>query len=342
MHIFNIRRGNNLAIDLGDSNTVLSKVDQDPQSHPSLVVLNRNDNSLKAVGKDAYEMLGKLQDNFKAVNPLKQGLISDFVSAKDMLRALVGVAYPKNNILSGFDYIIAGIPYVSTEVERRALRDSLEQFNASRPFLIFEPLAAAIGLGLDISEPDGKFIIDLGGGITEAVVLSLSGIVTHRALKTAGDAFDLDIQQHIKKEYNVDIGIHRAEQVKIQVGAAIKLVQDPPQPISVIGKDSTSGIPRSIQIGYSEVAFALDNSLSKIEQMIVQTLEDCPPELAGDIYANGIHITGGNSFLRGLKERISDKVKLPVHQDPEALLSVYKGIITILKDPDRYKALLFK
>jgi len=341
MQIFSIRRGNNFAIDLGNSNTILSKVDHS-QSHPSLVVLNKNDNSVKAVGKEAFEMLGKVQDNFKVVKPLKEGLISDFNSTREMLKALVGSAYPKSSVLSGFDYIISGVPYASTEVERRALRDSLEQFSSSKTFLIFEPIAAAIGMGLNISEPDGKFIIDIGGGITEAAVLSLSGIVTHRALKIAGDTFDDDIQKYVKKEYNMDIGIHMAEQIKIQVGSALDILENPPTPFAVVGKDSVSGIPRGIQIGFSEIAFALDNSISKIEQAILQTLEECPPELAGDIYANGIHLTGGASSLRGLKERISAKVKLPVHQDPEALLSVSKGMITILKEPEKYKPVLFK
>lgn len=341
MALFSIRRGNNFAIDLGNSNTILSKVDQF-QSYPSLVVLNKTDNTVKAVGKEAFEMQGKLQENFKVIKPLKEGLISDFNSTREMLKALVGTAYPKNSILSGFDYVIAGVPYASTEVERRALRDSLEQFSSSKTFLIYEPIAAAIGMGLDISEPDGKFVVDIGGGITEAVVLSLSGIVTHKALKTAGDTFDEDIQQYVRKEYSLDIGIHMAEQIKIQVGCALETMENPPVPFSVIGKDAVSGIPRGIEIGYAEVAYALDHSIVKIEQAILQALEECPPELAGDIYANGIHMTGGSSFLRGLQDRISAKVKLPVHQDPESLLSVSKGMITILKEPEKFKSVLFK
>src|SRR5690554_1454484 len=341
MALFSIRRGNNFAIDLGNSNTILSKVDQS-HSYPSLVVLNKTDNTVKAVGKEAFEMLGKLPENFKVIKPLKEGLISDFNSTREMLKALVGTAYPKSSILSGFDYIIAGVPYASTEVERRALRDSLEQFSSSKTYLIFEPIAAAIGMGLDITEPDGKFVIDIGGGITEAVVLSLSGIVTHKALKIAGDSFDDDIQNYVRKEYNMDIGIHTAEQIKIKVGSAVEILEPPPVPFAVVGKDSVSGIPRGIEIGYSEIALALDNSISKIEQAILQTLEECPPELAGDIYSNGIHMTGGTSSLRGLKERISSKVKLPVHPDQEALLSVSKGMITILKEPEKYKAILFK
>lgn len=341
MQIFSLRKGNSFAIDLGNSNTILSKVDNS-LSHPSLVVLNKNDNTIKAVGKEAFDMLGKVQDNLKVIKPLKEGLIADFNSTRDMLKALVGSAYPKNSLLSGFDFIIAGVPYASTEVERRALRDSLEQFNSSKTYLIFEPIAAAIGMGLDISQPDGKFIVDIGGGITEAVVLSLSGIVNHRSIKTGGDTFDDDIQKHVKKEYNIDIGINMAEQVKIQVGVAMDAIQDPPAPISVVGKDAVNGIPREIKLGPAEIAYALDTSIIKIEQAILQALEECPPELAGDIYSNGIHLTGGASLLRGFRERISTKVKLSVHQDQEALGSVSKGMTVILKDPSKYRTILFK
>jgi len=341
MQIFSLRKGNSFAIDLGNNNTILSKVDSS-LSHPSLVVLNKSDNTIRAVGKEAFEMLGKVQDNLKVIKPLKEGLIADFNSTRDMLKALVGSAYPKSSLLSGFDFIIAGVPYASTEVERRALRDSLEQFNSSKTYLIFEPIAAAIGMGLDISEPDGKFIVDIGGGITEAVVLSLSGIVNHRSIKIGGDTFDDDIQKHVKKEYNLDIGINMAEQVKIQVGVAMEAIMDPPAPIFVVGKDAVSGIPREIQLRSSEIAYALDTSIIKIEQAILQTLEECPPELAGDIYSNGIHLTGGGSLLRGFRERIASKVKLSVHQDQEALGSVSKGMTVILKDPGKFRTILFK
>lgn len=341
MQIFSLRRGNSFAVDLGNNNTILSKVDRS-LTHPSLVVLNKNDHSIKAVGKEAFEMLGKVQDSYRVVKPLKEGLIADYNSTREMLKTLVSSAYPKNSLLSGFSHIIAGIPYASTEVERRALRDSLDQFNASKIFLIFEPIAAAIGMGLDISEPDGRFVVDIGGGITESVALSLSGIVSHQAIKTAGDTLDADIQQFVKAEYNVDIGVNMAEQVKIHVGAAVENIENPPDPLPVIGKDSVTGIPREIHLSHTDIAAAVSNSVTKIEQSILQTLEACPPELSGDIYDNGIHLTGGASLLRGFRERLAAKVRIPVHQDPEALCSVAKGMIAILKDPDRYRTVLFR
>src|SRR5690554_6636529 len=341
MQIFSIRRGNSLAIDLGNSNTILSKIDSF-YSHPSLVVLNQKDNSLKAVGKDAADMFGRVQDNLKVVRPLKEGLIADFHSAKEMLKALVAISYPKNSILSGFDQIIAGVPFASTEVERRALRGSLEQFGSSRTFLVYEPLAAAAGIGLEIGEADGKFVVDIGGGITEAAVISLSGIVNHSVTKVAGDSFDQAIQKYIRDNYGVDIGINMAEQVKIHVGAATNLTEDIPEPFSVVGKDAKDGIPRGIDLTHTVIADALDSSISRIEQLIIETLEECPPELSGDIYANGIHLTGGSSLLRGLGTRIASKIKIPVHSDPEALYSVSKGMIAILKDPTKFRPILFK
>src|SRR5690554_4039277 len=341
MQIFSLRRGNSFAVDLGNNNTILSKIDSS-SSHPSLVVLNKNDQTIKAVGKEAFEMLGKVQDNYKVVRPLKEGLISDYNSTREMLKALVSSAYPKNSLLSGFNHIIAGIPFASTEVERRALRDALEQFSPSKILLIFEPIAAAIGMGLDIREPNGKFVVDIGGGIAESVVLSLSGIVSHQSIKTAGDTFDTDIQHFVKTEYNLDIGTNMAEQVKIHVGAAMDNIASPPSPLSVIGKDSVNGIPREIHLTHTAIAYAVNSSLSKIEQSMLQTLEECPPELSGDIYTNGIHMTGGASLLRGFRERIAVKVGIPVHQDPEALCSVAKGMIAILKDPNQYRTVLFK
>src|SRR5690606_35040150 len=216
--------------------------------------------------------------------------------------------------------------------ERRALRDTLDLFNSSKTFLLYEPLAAAIGIGLDIRQPEGQFLVDIGGGITEAVVISLSGIVNYHSITVAGDSFDEDIQKYFKRNYNLDIGLNMAEYVKINVGAAREITTDCPEPLHVIGKDAITGIPKGILIDHLEIAYVLNTSIIKIEQAIMQTLEECPPGLAGDIYENGIHLTGRGSLLRGFKERLEAKVKLPVLQDENALFSVSKGITTVLGD----------
>lgn len=342
MEKFGFTRGHNLAIDLGNNNTILTDKVNNPLSQPSFVVFDSNNSSVRAVGKEAYEMLGKAPRTLKVIKPLKGGVIADFNSASKMLHALIRNVYPKRTFFSGFDYVISGVPYSTTEVERRALRDTLDQFNSSKTFLLFEPLAAAIGIGLDIREPEGQFLIDVGGGITEAVVISLSGIVNYHSIKVGGDSFDDDIQKYFKKNYNMDVGLNMAENVKIKVGAAHEILEGAPEPFYVIGKDSITGIPKGVLIDHLEVAYILNNTIIKIEQAVLRTLEECPPELSGDIYKNGIHLTGGGSLLRGLKERLESKVKIPVLQDSNALFSVSKGISIVLNDLDNYRAVLFK
>jgi rod shape-determining protein MreB len=197
-------------------------------------------------------------------------------------------------------------------------------------------------MDLDITEPDGKMVVDIGGGITEIVVISLSGIACFQSIKAAGDTMDEEIQHYFRRKYNMAIGLKTAEQVKIQVGAVADKIENAPAPMHVKGKDLMRGIPVTRLIDHVEVAGVLDKSISAIELSIVQTLERCPPELAGDIYGNGIYLTGGNAYLRGLKQRLERKTKLPIHIDPCALHSVSKGIAKTLKDPKKYRTVLLQ
>lgn len=342
MKLFSFRRRHNVAIDFGNNNIIITDQNNKLWSQPSYVTLDTHSKAVRAVGKHAYDMLGKVPPSLKVINPMRGGVIADFNAASKMLNALIKKAYPARTIFSSFNYIVSGIPYATTEVERRALRDTLEQFSSSNIFLIFEPIAAALGIGLDIREPDGKFLVDIGGGITEAVVISLSGIVNYRSIKTGGDTFDDDIQKHFKKNHNIDIGLHMAEQIKIKVGAALESIEDEPEPFHVMGKDAVTGIPKGLMVDHKEIAYVLNNTLLKIEQAIIQTLEECPPELASDIYENGVYITGGSAMLRGLRDRIEAKVKIPVYQDPDALYAVANGINVVLKSPETYKPVLFR
>ncbi len=341
--MFNIRlkRGSGIAIDLGNSNTVLATSELNYVSQPSCIAWHRDSHSVKAVGQEAYEMLGKANGHLRVLKPLKEGVIVDYESASCMLKYLVK-QYPRSSLFGGFDDIVAGIPYDTTEVERRALRDALEQFGGNRINLVFEPVAAAIGLGLNIQEPDGKFLVDIGGGITEIVVLSLSGVVSHQSIKVAGDTFDEDIQQFFKSNYNMSVGTRIAEQLKIKVGAATESWHQVLQPCNVVGKDLMTGLPAGKQIDHEEIAYILNNVVAKIEQAVLLALEECPPELAGDIYENGIHLTGGGSLLRGLKQRLEEKTKLPVHHDENALLSVAKGLTTIMQEAKNFKPVVFQ
>jgi rod shape-determining protein MreB len=266
-------------------------------------------------------------------------VISDYESASKMIREMVSTIYARNTRLAGFDSIISGVPFSTSEVERRALRDTLDQFNSRKRHLLFEPLAAAMGMGLDIRQPDGQMIIDIGGGITEIVVISLSGVAVFRSTKIAGDSFNEDIQDYFRRARGVNIGLKTAERIKIQAGSVLENIENPPEPYMVHGKDIIEGIPVAIKTDHREIARVLDKSIRSIEEDILHTLEACPPELAADIWTNGIHVTGGGALLRGLKERLEANINLQVQIDPHPLFSVSKGISKTLASPEKFKNL---
>jgi len=338
----NFLKNKNVAIDLGNNNTVVSDKEKVLLAQPSYIVFDTESHAVKAVGDKAFNIFEKNHEELRPIKPMRGGVIADYDSASKMISAMLSEAYSTMSFLSGYDNIISGIPFFTTEVERRALRDALGQFNSRNTYMVYEPIAAAISMGLDIREPNGKMLIDMGGGITEIVVISLSGIAAFQSLKVAGDTFDEEIQDYFRRNYSMAIGLKTAEQVKIQVGAVLDKIPEAPPPMKVRGKDLKEGIPVVRTVSHSEVASILEKSVSAIEHSIVQTLETCPPELAADIYLNGIHITGGNAMLRGLKKRFEDKIKLPVHIDPQALLSVSKGVAQTLNDPKKFSSILFQ
>ncbi|HEV8511824.1 MAG TPA: rod shape-determining protein [Cyclobacteriaceae bacterium] len=332
-------KNKSFAIDLGNNNTLLTDENQILLSQPSFIAFEGERRSVKAIGDEAFSMYEKSNDLLKTVKPLQWGVIADYDSAAAMINKMVRQVH-KQNLFNSFDHIISGVPYYATEVERRALRDVLDQFNSKKRQLIVEPLAAAVGMNLNIREPEGKMVIDIGGGITEIVIISLSGVAVFQSVKVAGDSFTMDIQDHFRRIHNLSIGWKTAEQIKIQVGAATSSVKNPPSPIIAKGKDIMEGIPTTREVDHSEVAFILNKSIKSIEESIIQTLEVCPPELSADIYQNGIHLTGGSALLRGLKERLQQSIQLPVHLDEEPLLSVSKGISRVLREPKKYQSVL--
>jgi rod shape-determining protein MreB len=333
-------KNRSFSIDLGNNNTLVADSTRMLLAQPSYIVFNSN-HSVKAVGEQAYEMFEKTHEELTPVKPLRGGVIADFNSASLMIKELVNKAYTqKASFFSGYDHIISGVPYYTTEVERRALRDAIDQFNPRKRSLLFEPLAAAIGMGLNIQEPDGKMVIDIGGGITEIVIISLSGIAAFQSLKVAGDTFDMNIQDYFRRNFNMSIGLKTAEQVKILAGSVLEEIDPIPDTLSVKGKDLMTGIPVIRKIDHREIAFILEKSMSSIERSIIQTLETCPPELAADIYQNGMHITGGSSLLRGLKQRFEKTMKLPVHLDEQPLSSVSRGIARVLANPKKFTGVL--
>lgn len=334
-----LSRTRNLGIDLGNTNTLVIDQNHLLLSEPSVLVVDSENNHVEAVGEKAYQMLEKVHSHLRPIRPLKGGVISDGDSAKKLMRELVWkVSRP--SLLKGFKYVISGVPFDTTPVEKRALRDTLEQFNASHLHLVHEPIAAAIGMGLNIQEPEGKLIVDIGGGITEVVVISLSGVASFQSTRVAGDDLDAEIQDHFRREHHLAIGIRTAEEIKKRIGCIFAPLANPQERVLVKGKDIREGIPASRWVDQTELCQVLERPFLQIESCIHQSLEVCPPELAGDIFQNGLYITGGNAGLKGLQERFNHAFGLPVNIDPQSLLSVSKGVGHILNKPTQFKGVL--
>ncbi len=329
-----------IAIDLGTANTLIIYKDQVVVDEPSIVAIDSRTQSIIAVGTKAMQMQGKTHSDIETIRPLKDGVIADFMAAEAMIRGFISMINEKNSWVKPSLTMVICIPSGITEVEKRAVFDSAEHANARERYLIQEPMAAALGIGLDVEQPTGNMIVDIGGGTTEIAVISLSGIVTDESIRIAGDEFTYDIVEYIKRQHNMLIGERTAESIKINVGSAIQDLDDPPEDYAVHGRDLITGIPKKIVVSYTEIAGALDKSISKIEEAIMKSLEDTPPELASDIYQRGIHLTGGGALLRGLDKRVSAKTKLPVQVADDPLRAVVRGTGLALKNRHRYTFLM--
>ncbi|MCU0418389.1 MAG: rod shape-determining protein [Cyclobacteriaceae bacterium] len=327
-----------IAIDLGNENTLLADEQGIVSSQPSYIVLEEATHRVAAIGTEAYQIFEKQHERLKPVKPLRGGVIADYESARLMMREMVA-RHCRPRWWQSFDHVISGVPFSTTAVERRALREALDQFNARKTHLFFEPLAAATGMGLTIQSPEGKMVVDIGGGITEMVVIALSGIAVFHSTKVAGDAFTEAIRDYVRREHQLVIGFRTAEYVKATLGAVCTPVGEPAS-LAVKGKDVREGIPTTRTITATEIARVLEKPFQAIEQGIVHTLEVCPPELAADLYQNGIHITGGGALLRGIQKRLEVVLGLPIHLDPQPLLSVSHGIRQALREPARFKGVL--
>jgi len=285
-------------------------------------------------------MDGKVHENLKTIRPLKDGVIADFNAAEGMIREMIKLIYPKKPLFAPSWRMVICIPSSITEVEKRAVRDSAEQAGAKEVYMIHEPMAAALGIGIDVEEPCGNMVIDIGGGTTGISIISLSGIVCDESIRIAGDEFTADIIEAMRRYHSLLIGDRTAEQIKIQVGSALKELDNPPDDVAVNGRDLVTGIPKQIMVSYQEVADALDKSVFKIEEAILKALEKTPPELAADIFRRGLYLTGGGALLRGLDIRISSKIKLPVHIAEDPLRSVVRGTGMALKHVHKYPFLM--
>ncbi|MCI5056262.1 MAG: rod shape-determining protein [Flavobacteriales bacterium] len=329
-----------IAIDLGTANTLIIHNDKVIVDEPSIVAVDRNSGKVIAVGKSAQKMHGKTHENIKTIRPLKDGVIADFYAAEHMIRAFIKKLNTDRKIFSPTLKMVICIPSGITEVEKRAVRDSAEHAGAKEVYLIHEPMAAAIGIGIDVEEPMGNMIIDIGGGTSEIAVIALGGIVCDKSIRVAGDEFTSDIEDYMRRQHNILVGERTAELIKINVGAALVEIDNPPDQMAVHGRDLMTGIPKEIKITHQEIAEALDKSIAKIEEAILSALEMTPPELSADIYKTGIYLAGGGSMLRGLPKRISAKTKLPVHVAEDPLRAVARGTGIALKNINRYTFLI--
>jgi rod shape-determining protein MreB len=330
-----------IAIDLGTANTLIIHNDKVVVDQPSIVAIDRKSDKVIAVGLKAMQMHEKTHANIKTVRPLKDGVIADFRAAESMIREMINMIYGDKKPFFPPRYkMVICIPSGITEVEKRAVKDSAEQAGGQDVKMIHEPMAAAIGIGIDVEEANGNMIIDIGGGTTEIAVIALSGIVCDQSIRVAGDEFTLDIVDYMRRQHNMLIGERTAELIKINVGSALTDLDTSPDDYAVNGRDLMTGIPKQIIVSYSEIAHAIDKSISKIEEAILKALETTPPELAADIFKTGLYLTGGGALLRGLDKRISQKTKLPVHVAEDPLRAVVRGTGIALKNIDRFTFLM--
>jgi rod shape-determining protein MreB len=329
-----------IAIDLGTANILIIHNDKVVVDEPSIVAREVQSGKMIAVGKQAMQMHGKAHEGIRTIRPLKDGVIADFHAAEHMMRGMIKMINPGKRLFQPSLRMVICIPSGITEVEKRAVRDSAEHAGAKEVYLIYEPMAAAIGIGIDVEEPMGNMIIDIGGGTSEIAVIALGGIVCDKSIRVAGDEFTSDIEDYMRRQHNILIGERTAERIKIEIGAALTELDDAPDDLAVHGRDLMTGIPKEIYVSYVEIAHALDKSISKIEEAILSALELTPPELSADIYKTGIYLAGGGSMLRGLDKRISLKTKLPVHVADDPLRAVARGTGIALKNIDRFPFLM--
>lgn len=330
-----------IAIDLGTANTLIIHNDKVVVDSPSIVARDRSSGKIIAVGKEANMMQGKTHENIKTIRPLKDGVIADFDASEKMINEFIrNIPALKKKFFNPSLKMVVCIPSGITEVEMRAVKDSCERVNGKEVYLIHEPMAAAIGIGIDITQPKGNMIVDIGGGTTEIAVIALGGIVCDKSVKIAGDVFTNDIIYYMRTQHNLYVGERTAEKIKIQIGAATEDLETPPDEMSVQGRDLLTGKPKQVKISFREVAKALDKSILRIEDSVMETLSQTPPELAADIYNTGIYLAGGGSMLRGLDKRLSQKTDLPVYIAEDPLRAVVRGTGITLKNLTKYKGVL--
>ena len=328
-------------MDLGTANTVIICDNRIVVDQPSVVAMNRQTGAMVAVGEKAKMMYEKTSPDIRTVRPLRDGVIADFNACELMMRGLLKMVDTGKHLFTPSLRMVIGVPSGSTEVELRAVRDSAERAGAREVYLVYEPMAAAIGIGLDVLAPEGNMVVDIGGGSTEVAVISLGGIVSDKSLRIAGDEFTEDIQEYMSRQHNVSVSERMAERIKINVGSALSdLGDEAPEDFVVCGPNKITALPMEVSVTYQEVARCLEKTIAKIESAILAALEDTPPELYADIVHNGIWLTGGGALLRGLSRRFQDKLNIPFHVAEDPLHSVVKGTGVVLKNINNFPFLM--
>ncbi len=325
---------NDLSIDLGTANTlVIAKGQGIVINEPSVVAVKTEKYGVQkvlAVGREAKEMVGKTPGNIKAIRPMKDGVIADFDMTEQMIRKFIEKAHGRSSFIS--PRIIICVPYGLTQVERKAVREAAISAGAREVFLIEEPMAAAIGAGVNIREPQGNLVLDIGGGTTEIGVVSLGGLVLSKSIRIAGDSLDKAIVDFVKRKYNLLIGDRSAEEIKIEIATALPLDKELKK--TVTGRDQIEGLLSSIELTSDDAREAIKEPLKEIGEALKEVLEKMPPDLAGDIVNNGIILTGGGALIRGLDKYLSDLIKIPVYVAEEPLLAVALGTGKALEEID--------
>lgn len=328
-----------LAIDLGTANTIIIYNNKIVVDEPSIVAIDKETKKLVAIGEKARQMHGKTHEHIKTIRPLHDGVIADFHAAELMIRGFIKMISPKNRLFTPALRMVVSIPSGSTEVEVRAVRDSSEHAGARDVYLIYEPMAAALGIGLDVEAPEGNMVVDIGGGTTEIAVISLAGIVCNKSIRIAGDEFTTDIQEYMRNQHNIRVGERTAEEIKINAGAALPDIDNPPPDYLVKGPHQMTALPVEVPVSYQEIAHCLEKSINRIETAILQVLEETPPELYADIYNNGIYLAGGGALLRGMDKRLSAKYNIPCKVANDPLHAVARGAGIALKNIDKFSFL---
>ncbi len=330
-----------LAMDLGTANTIILNDGKIMVDEPSVVALERISNKMLAVGGRAKLMYEKHSDKISVIRPLRDGVIADFDACEQMMRGLIKMVRSGSRLFSPSLRMVIGVPSGATEVELRAVRDSAEHAGGRDVYLVYEPMAAALGVGIDVEAPEGNMVVDIGGGTTEIAVISLGTIVANNSIRMAGDEFTVNIQEYMSRQHNIKVSERMAERIKIHVGAAITdLTEDIPEEYVVHGPNRITALPMEVKVCYQEIAHCLDKSIARIETAILNALENTPPELYADIVKNGIYLTGGGALLRGLGKRLTNRFNIQFHVAEDPLHCVARGTGLALKNIDQYSFLM--